>query len=147
MAEVSDGPLGRALRRLEGREPAGVLLGASAMLTLDLKNDRLRAPVGASMSPDADIEVSVHGPMPLQVQERSRTMLYALLGGILLALIVVIVVIAGGSGPPATLYRRGARVISRAPADVFGLESPMRADVETAAADIEQSIELLRRRL
>jgi hypothetical protein len=31
---ASDGPLGRALRRLEGREPAAGLLGASALLTL-----------------------------------------------------------------------------------------------------------------
>jgi hypothetical protein len=47
------------------------------------------------------------------------------------------------------LYRGAARVISRAPAlfTASDTEFPMRADVVAASADIEQSIDLLRRRL
>ena len=45
--------------------------------------------------------------------------------------------------PPARLRNTGPRVISRAPE----WRIPMRADVEASAADIEQSIDLLRRRL
>jgi len=48
---------------------------------------------------------------------------------------------------PMRLFCTPPRVISRAPAVGWDMESSMRADVETAAADIEQSIELLRRRL
>jgi hypothetical protein len=40
-----------------------------------------------------------------------------------------------------------ARYLPRLPVSGWSVEASMRADVETAAADIEQSIELLRRRL
>ncbi len=52
----------------------------------------------------------------------------------------------GSNQVTAIVMRAGARYLPR-PQNISGSEIPMRVDVEAAKADIEQSIELLRRRL